>query len=122
MNNKSTLLKLLPQTEVAFQQHLKRAALATFTDKNTHRPVCKHLDINEYGWKYESLVPVTVPILHPTWPSTINDTLSYHCSKGGPRQCSCAKRSLPSHFASCGAICLDIDESCINDVTTFCTE
>ena len=74
MNNKSTLLKLLPPTEDAFQQHLKRAALATLIDKNAHKPVCKHLDITKYGWKYESSVPVPVPSLHPAWPSRINDT------------------------------------------------
>lgn len=34
LNNKSTLLKLLPPTENAFLFHLKRAALATIIDKN----------------------------------------------------------------------------------------
>jgi len=36
LNNKSTLLNLLPPTEDAFLQHLKRAALATLIDKSLH--------------------------------------------------------------------------------------
>lgn len=36
LNNKSMLLKLLPPTEDAFIQHLRRAALATVLDKTAH--------------------------------------------------------------------------------------
>ena len=36
LNNRSTLLKLLPLTEKAYEQHLKRAALATAIDKSAH--------------------------------------------------------------------------------------
>ena len=36
LNNKSTLLKVLPQTEDAFRLHVKRVALATIIDKNAH--------------------------------------------------------------------------------------
>ena len=38
LNNKSTLLKLLPQTEETFIQHLTRAMLATIIDKTAHIP------------------------------------------------------------------------------------
>jgi len=36
LNNKCTLLKLLPPTEDAFLLHVKRAALATLMDKTSH--------------------------------------------------------------------------------------
>ena len=36
LNNRSTLLKLLPLTENAFDLHLRRAALATMIDKSAH--------------------------------------------------------------------------------------
>ena len=39
LNNKYTLLKVLPHTEGAYEQHLKRAALATAIDKSAH--ICK---------------------------------------------------------------------------------
>ena len=39
LNNKSTLLKVIPPTENAYEQHLKRAALATAIDKSAH--ICK---------------------------------------------------------------------------------
>ena len=40
-NNKSTLLKLLAPTESAYEQYLKRAALATSIDKSAHINFCK---------------------------------------------------------------------------------
>lgn len=46
LNNKSTLLKLLPPTEDAFQQHLRRAALATLLDKTAHIPKPSH-----FSWR-----------------------------------------------------------------------
>ena len=36
LNNRSTLLKLLPPTEDAFRLHVKRAAYATIIDKSAH--------------------------------------------------------------------------------------
>ena len=39
LNNKSTLLKLLPPTESAYEHHLKPAALATAIDMIAH--ICK---------------------------------------------------------------------------------
>ena len=36
LNNRSTLLKLLPPTEYAFRLHVKRAAYATIIDKSAH--------------------------------------------------------------------------------------
>ena len=36
LNNKYILLKVLPPTENAYEQHIKRAALATAIDKSSH--------------------------------------------------------------------------------------
>ena len=48
--NKSTLLKVLPPTETAYEQHLKRAALTTAINKSAH--ICKPNvePCEDYGW------------------------------------------------------------------------
>ena len=60
LNNKSTLLKLLPPTESAYEQHIKRVALATAIDKSAH--ICKPNvePCEDYGWTVDNgnLMPV----------------------------------------------------------------
>ena len=53
-NNKSTLLKLLAPTERAYEQHLKRAALATSIDKSAQ--ICKPSvePCEDYGWAVDN--------------------------------------------------------------------
>ena len=62
LNNKSTLLKLLPPTEDAFIQHVKRAALATLVDKAAHVAKPEVGPVTNYGWSFadgkRKLVPV----------------------------------------------------------------
>ena len=50
LNSKSTLLKLLPPTEDAFLQHVKRAAYATILDKCAHVPKPVIPSFESYGW------------------------------------------------------------------------
>ena len=50
LNNRSTLLKLLPPSEDAFEQHLKRAALATMIDKTAHIANPDLPRFSDYGW------------------------------------------------------------------------
>ena len=76
LSSKSTVLKLLPPTEDAFIQHLKRASLATIVDKQAHRARPK------------------VPTPQPPWPEHMSKSLSCSCN----RNCSCARRSISCYI------------------------
>ena len=52
LNNKSTVLKLLPPPEDAFIQHVKRAALATLVDKVAHVAKPEVGTVTNYGWSF----------------------------------------------------------------------
>ena len=76
LNNKSTLLKLLPPTEDAFLQHLRRAALATITDETAHIAKPRPLSVEDYGWALMDSNPVTVMSTQSTWPSQMKNAIS----------------------------------------------
>lgn len=99
LTNKTTLLKLLPPTEDAFMQHLKRSALATFIDKTAHiaKPCIPSLD--EYGWTVKQAELVPVPVTTALWPPEMSKSLSCGCRKGCSRNCACAKREVPCYLA-----------------------
>ena len=61
LNNRSTLLKLLPPTEDAFLLHLKRAALATIIDKNAHIAKPRIPSCTDFGWSLNDGKAVPIP-------------------------------------------------------------
>ena len=61
LNNRSTLLKLLPPTENAFGLHLKRAALAAIIDKTAHIAKPDIPCFTEYGWSLSDGKAVPCP-------------------------------------------------------------
>ena len=101
LNNRSTLLKLLPPTEGAFKEHLKLSALAVAIDKQSHiaKPILPCLD--NYGWtvKDANLVPVLTK--EPLWPPEMTKSVSYGCTKRCTRNCSCAKKDVQC-YVGCG--------------------
>ena len=103
LNNKSTLLKLLPPTDDAFMQHLKRAALATIIDKSAHNPKPKDICIEDYGWTLVDDNPVPVMATLPPWPEQMNTAVCCKCTKGCKRNCSCAKNGITCYVGCrCG--------------------
>ena len=98
LNNKSTLLKLLPPTEAAFKQHTRRAALATLIDKSAHiaKPVIP--EISDYGWKINAdgrTLPC--PSNEKAWPQDMSKAISCNCMKGCIRNCLCEKKKRPCY-------------------------
>ena len=69
LNNKSTLLKLLPPTEDAFLQHLKRSVLATTIDKIA-KPIYPSLDY--FGWPVKDGNLVPIQTTEPLWQNEKN--------------------------------------------------
>jgi hypothetical protein len=100
LNNKTTLLKLLPPTENAFMEHLKRSALATAIDKSAHiaRPEIPALD--DYGWTLAAGRLIPVPVTASLWPDDMAKSVSCGCKTGCSKNCSCAKRQVPC-FLGC---------------------
>ena len=82
LNNKSTLLKLLPPTEDAFIQHLRRAALATVLDKTAHISKPNIQPCQDYGWTMDDGNFVPVPSTQPAWLQQMTKTISCGCIKG----------------------------------------
>ncbi len=61
LNNKATLLKLLPQLKTLFLFHMKRAALATIVDKTTHIQKANLGPFTNFGWSRVENKIVSVP-------------------------------------------------------------
>jgi len=101
LNNKSTLLKLLPPTEDAFLQHLKRAALATLIDKSSHISKPSLPPYDDFGWALEEDKLVPVASTQPAWPQQMTKAISCNCTKGCNRNCSCAKKKIPCYIGCC---------------------
>lgn len=68
LSNRSILLKLLTPTEDAFPRHVRRAALATLTDKTSHIPNPTPVSVSAYGWSLVDNKPGPVMSTQPTWP------------------------------------------------------
>lgn len=109
LNNRSTLLKLLPPTENAFLLHLKRAALATIIDKNAHIAKPEIPSCTEFGWSLDNGNAVPVPSTQPAWPVSMNKTISCGCVKGCQKNCSCAKKAVPCYI---GCRCQGLATKC----------
>ena len=99
LNNRSTLLKLLPPTESTFIHHLQRAALATIIDKTAHLAKPKLPSFKDFGWinKDGSFSPITST--EATWPVELARSISCNCTKGCNTRCSCVKRDLACYIA-----------------------
>ena len=67
-NNKSTLVNLLAPTESAYEQHLKRAALATSIDKSAQ--ICKPSvePCEDYGWAVDNDYLMAGQSTRQSWP------------------------------------------------------
>ena len=98
LNNKSTLLKLLPPTEDAFIQHLRRAALATVLDKTAHIGKPNIQPCQDCGWTMDDGKFIPVPSTQPAWPQQMTKTISCGCGKGCNKNCSCNKKKIPCYI------------------------
>jgi len=98
LNNKSTLLKLLPPTEDAFLLHVKRAALATLMDKTSHIARPELGPYEDYGWSQADDKLAPVPSTKPAWPEQMTKNISCGCTKGCNRNCSCNKKGIPCYI------------------------
>ncbi len=94
LSSKSVLLKSLPPTDSAFEQHVKHAVYATIVDKSSHLATPTLPDPMNYGWNDMdgSYLPVTTMSLQ--WPENMNAKLSCACKKGCSYICSCKKRGV----------------------------
>ena len=98
LNNKSTMLKLLPPTEHTFLLHLQRAALATIIDKTAHVAKPQLPPFVDYGWALEDGKLVPVMSTQPAWPQTITKAIACGCTKGCNRNCSCARKNVACYI------------------------
>ena len=98
LNNKSTLLRLLPPTEDSFRLHVKRAALATMIDKTAHIACPQIPSWTDFGWALDGQHVSPVPSTNPSWPTYLNKTISCRCLKGCQKNCSCARNSVPCYI------------------------
>lgn len=88
LNDKSTLLKLLPPTEGAFLQHLKRSALATTIDKIAHIAKPIYPSLHDFGWTVKDGDLVPIQTTEPLWPNEMTQSVSCKCKKGCKGNCS----------------------------------
>jgi len=98
LNNKSTLLKLLPPTEDAFLLHVKRAALATLMNKASHIARPELGPYEDYGWSQADDKLSPVPSTKPAWPEQMTKNIFCGCTKGSNRNCSCNKKGIPCYI------------------------
>ena len=109
LNNRSTLLKLLPPTENAFDLHLRRAVLATIIDKCAHIAKPDIPSFTEYGWSLSASNAVPLASTEPAWPVSMNKAISCSCIKGCQKNCSCAKKEIPCYL---GCRCQGLETRC----------
>ena len=109
LNNRSTLLKLLPPTENAFGLHLKRAALAAIIDKTAHIAKPDIPCFTEYGWSLSDGKAVPCPSTEPAWPISMDKAISCSCIKGCQKNCSCAKKGIACYL---GCRCQGLETRC----------
>ena len=83
LNNIST--QLLPPTEDAFIQHLRRAHIG--------KPNIQPCQV--YGWTIDDGKFVPVLSTQPAWPQQMMKTISCGCSKVYNKNCSCNKKNIP---------------------------
>ena len=109
LNNRSTMLKLLPPTEDAYLLHLQRAALATIIDKTAHVAKPQLPPFMDYGWALQDGKLVPVQSTQPAWPQTITQGVACDCTKGCNRNCSCARKNVACYI---GCHCQGSDTKC----------
>ena len=108
----ASLLKLLPPTEDAFTQHVKRSALATIIDKRSHIATPTIPPYTHFGWTGGAEIGTPlVPKLSTSdpWPQQMSKALSCNCKKGCARNCSCAKRGVSCYV---GCRCTGAQNKC----------
>ena len=105
LNNKSTLLKLLPPTEDSFLLHLKRAVLATVS---AHVAIPQIPSFAEY-WSVDKGKVVPIPSTQPAWPVSMDKLIWCGCVQGCQRKCSCSKKAIPCYI---GCRCQGLATKC----------
>jgi len=98
LNNRSTMLKLLPPTEHTCLLHLQRAALATIIDKTAHVAKPQLPPFVDYGWALEDGKLVPVLSTQPAWPQTITKAIACGCTKDCNKNCSCARKNVACYI------------------------
>ncbi len=84
----TSLLKVLPPTESAYEQHLRRAVL-------TCKPNVEQCE--DYGWTVDNGYLIPVQSTRQAWPQQIMHTIS----SGYSRNCSCAKKNIACIYLGC---------------------
>ena len=111
LNNKSTLPKLLPPTEKAYDEHLKRAALATLIDKRSYMAKPGLPQISAYGWKVtEDGKAHPCLSCEDAWPKDMSKAISCNCIKGCAKSCPCENKKRHCYE---GCRCQGLTAHCI---------
>ena len=110
---------MLPPTEAAFMQHLKRAALATLRDKLALSPKPDLPLFDNFGWELTEGLLKPVPSTDPMWPDEMLKALTCNCEKGCSRNCPCEKRNVACFV---GCLCTGTKETCYRAKAAFQSE
>ena len=84
----------IAHTECAYEQHIKRAALATAIDKSAHICNSNVEPREDYGWTVDNGYLMPVQSTHQALPQEMKHTIPCGCTKGCSRNCSCAKKNI----------------------------
>ena len=103
------MLKLLPPTKDAFEQHIKRACLATIIDKSAHIAKPNLPPFTDYGWlrKDDEYIPLKTQV--PAWPEGMKEKAACTCTKGCSKNCGCSKRGIACYI---GCKCTGMPKWC----------
>ena len=109
LHNTAPILKMLPPTEGAFLQHLRRSALATYIDKHATDAKPDLPPSEDYGWSKgeDGYQPVTTD--QPVWPEKIPASFSCNCRKGCNSNCSCDQKKVDCYI---GCFCMGSVKTC----------
>ena len=84
----------IPPTESAYEQHIKRAALATAIGKSAYICNSNVEPREDYGWTVDNGYLMPVQSTRQAWPHEKMHTIPCGCTKGCSRNCSCAKKNI----------------------------
>ena len=113
LNNKSTLLKMLPPTEHSLLQQLMRTALATIINRATHVNKPTITPSPEFRWSLQDGKFVPVTSTQQATPQHMTKIIACGCTKGCQKNCYCSKTNVPCylHWLSLPWVCRPV-QSC----------